>query len=273
MKPILIATDYSPAALHAADYAAQLALATHTPLILFHSWSLPALDGGVVVGAFPVADFEKTAQEAIENEANRIEKKWGIKVTSIQSVGFAVEEIENCCRACDVGLVVMGMRQTDSIERAFGSVVTAFIKRDAFPLLVIPEKVKFKLPEKILLAADLNKKSEWKELDLLKELSTAFYSGIHILNVVPQELHAVVTMGNETGHKLETTLKKYPHSWHYEEAGDIVDGIYKTANEITAQWIAVVHRHLNWLQRIFNRSTTRQLAFATNIPLLILPEK
>lgn len=43
MKRILLATDFSPAALNAARYAADLAIATKAELVLFHVYDLTML--------------------------------------------------------------------------------------------------------------------------------------------------------------------------------------------------------------------------------------
>ena len=41
MKTILVATDFSPAALNAANYAGDMALAIHANILLLHVYSIP----------------------------------------------------------------------------------------------------------------------------------------------------------------------------------------------------------------------------------------
>lgn len=272
MKPILIATDYSTSANHAADYAAQLAKAAKMPLAIFHSWMIPAIGGEGFAVTYPIAELEDSEEKAIANEANRIDTKFGIEAKPFQSVGFPADEIENYCKKTHAAFVVMGMRHTSPIQQAFGSIVTAFIKRDKYPVLVVPQRAKFKLPKKILLATDLVTKAGWHELDLLKELAAHFGATIHILNAVPKKLEHISVGINSSGHRLEKLLKDYPHTWHYESDGEITNSIYKIADEINADWIAAIPHRMNWVQRLFNKSTTKQLIFNSNIPLLILPE-
>jgi hypothetical protein len=52
----------------------------------------------------------------------------------------------------------------------------------------------------------------------------------------------------------------------------VIHGIFKTADEIDVQWISVIHHHMGWVKRLFKKSTSRQLAFLSRIPLLVLPE-
>ena len=272
MKPILLATDFSPASKNAADYAAHLAKAAGTELIIFHALNIPleGINSVAIEPAYVVKD--KHEQSEIFEEAMRLEKTWKTKVQSMQATGFDVDEIENCSRQVDADLVVMGMRKTDPVEWAFGSVVTAFIKRDSFPLLVIPEGSKFIAPKKILLATDLLSRTGFNVLDVLKELASAFSSDIHIVNILTESLQPVDTVAESSGQRLQHLLKGFPHTWHYEETNDVVHGIFKTADEINVQWISVIHHHMGWVKRLFKKSTSRQLAFLSNIPLLVLPE-
>ncbi|HET6990024.1 MAG TPA: universal stress protein [Bacteroidia bacterium] len=272
MRPILVATDYSPAANHAADYAAQLAKATGARLELFHSWMTPVIGGETLAVPYPIIDLEDSQKKAIVNEGIRLEKKWSIQVTPTETVGFAVDEIENFCQQVKPSFVVFGMRHTDPIEQIFGSTVTAFIKRDKFPVLVVSERAKFKVPKKILLATDLVTKAGWHELDMLKELAAQFNSVIHIMNAISEKVEHIEISNSAAGHRLEKVLKDYPHSWHYESDGDILHSVYKICDEIHADWIAAIPHRMNWIQRLFNKSTTRGLAFNSNIPLLVLPE-
>ncbi len=272
MKPIIIATDYSVAAKHAADYAAQLSKIGEIPIEIFHSWMIPAIGGEGFAIPYPVSDLEELERKAIVEEATRVEKRWDVKLKMFHSIGFPADEIENYCRKRHAGLVIMGIRHTEPIEQMFGSVVTAFIKRDKFPVLVIPEKAKFKVPKKILLATDLVTKEGWHELDMLKDLAAHFDAEIHIMNAATNKLEYVSVGGNAASHRLEKFLKDYPHTWHYENDGDVLHSISKIASEINADWIAAIPHRMNWVQRLFKKSTTRDLAFNTRIPLLILPE-
>ena len=272
MKPILIATDFSQAANHAADYAAQLAKACNAPLHIFHAWMIPAIGGEGFAIPFPVNDLAKEEQKAIDEEAARLEIKWGIKIKAFQATGFPTEEIETIGIKNKVGLVVMGIRHTAPVEQVFGSVVTAFITPDKCPVRIIAELAKWKVHKKILLATDLITKAGWHELDILKELAAQFNAAIHILNAMPKKLEQVSVGMNSTSHRLENLLKEYPHTWHYENDGDVTHSIYKTSDSINADWIAAIPHRMNWIQRLFNKSTTKELAFNSNIPLLILPE-
>ena len=60
MKTILVATDFSPAALNAANYAADMALAINADILLLHVYQIP-----VVYLEVPVAlNEEGMMQEA-----------------------------------------------------------------------------------------------------------------------------------------------------------------------------------------------------------------
>ena len=272
MKPIIVATDYSPAAKNAADYAAQLAKTTSSRLIVFHAWTLPAVTGEGMLLPVTIDNLEDDHSAAVKAEAIRLEKDWGIPVESWQSAGFAADELAACCRENNARLVVMGMEHRGGVGRLFGSVTTAFIGKKLIPVLVVPENATFSYPKTMLLATDLHTSGDWQELEMLKEIAERFGSDIHILNAV-EEAHVPGVQESLSGIRLEGRLREVPHTWHFADEGDVFQAISHTATEISADWIVVIpHRH-PWLQQLFHASLTKKLAFESTRPLLALPEK
>ena len=67
MKTILMATDFSPAALNAANYAADMALAINADMLLLHVYQIP-----VTFSEVPVAVNPEDMQWNAENEINKL---------------------------------------------------------------------------------------------------------------------------------------------------------------------------------------------------------
>jgi nucleotide-binding universal stress UspA family protein len=271
MKSIFIATDFSDAAKNAADYAAQLSKITGSSLVVFHAWSLPAVSGETLAFSLTISDLEKDQQKAIQAEVHRLKKKWGVKVEGFQKMGFAADEIAHACKEHELACVVMGMRFHNNVGKFFGSVTTAFIHQNIIPVLIVPEKVHFEKPKHILLATDLNTDSDWHELDTLKEFSEKLNTNIHILNVREKE-YATNAIESRAGIRLEARLKNITHSWHFHKDGNVVDEIFKTANEVSADWLALVPHRLPWGKNLFHSSVSSETAFTSTRPLLALPE-
>lgn len=271
MKSIFFATDYSPASLNAGDYAAQLAKLTGSELVVFHAWSLPATSGEAIAFPASINDLEKINKEGVENEAVRLQQKWGVKVTAEQKAGFASEEIMDSSHDHSSGMIILGMRHPNKAGKIFGSVAISVMKKSKIPVLIVPEKANFRQPKIILLATDLQTNLHWHELSSLKELAGRFHAGIHILNAA-RDLELTERRDAASGMRLDNFMKAFPHTWHFADDEDVVHAISEKAHEIEADLIAVIHHRLPWYQEIFHHSITRELSFATERPLLVLPE-
>lgn len=271
MRTIIIASDFSEASKNAANYAAQLSKITNSTLVVFHAWSIPQVADEPQMYSLTISDIEKSQKAALQNEVNRLEKKWNIKVEGSQSMGFAAEEIERACESFHASFVIMGMRQLSEMGKIFGSVTTAFIHKNKTPTLIIPEKVFFVKPKILLLATDLDTNDDWHELKVLKEFSEIFDMRIHILNV-REKKYVTEPAESRAGIRLESELKNTAHSWHFHKDGDVVDVISKTANELKADWMVLIPHRLPWAKQLFHSSVSNQLAFTTARPILFLPE-
>lgn len=273
MKPILLATDYLPAARGAGDYAAQLAKAIGVPLKVIHVWSPPAPIGGdSMIAIAPIADLEKVQQEAVDSECNRLSKTWGLPVEGVQRMGFAADEIQAYAEECDAEFVVMGIRHVGVLGRIFGCVATASLHHLKVPALIIPEGVAFVKPSTVLLATDLSTDRNWTELDELKSLADVFHFNIHVINVVKEEQVTTADQGR-SGIRLENKIKQYPHTWHFPVDDNIYEAIGKTADKVAADWIAVVPHHQAWYQELFYNSVSKKMAFTLSRPMLALTGK
>lgn len=271
MKPILLATDYSPAARNAGDYAAQLALTGGTSLVVLHSWAPPAPMGETPV-AVSITELEDIQQSAVQSEADRLAKTWGVKTTAVQRMGFAAEEMQEYAKENNVELMVMGMHETNALGRLLGSVATASLHRMEVPALIIPEGVKFHAPSTILLATDLNTERDWNEIEELEQLSKLFNFDIHVINVVREE-QVTTAEESRSGIRLENRMKDHPHTWHFPVDDNILHAIGTTSDKVNADWIAVVPHHLPWYKDLFHSSVSRRIAFSTSRPLLALTGK
>ncbi len=272
MKTILIATDFSPTAKNAADYAAQLSKTTSSSLVLFHSFSLPPMAGDTIVLPISIDELEGGSNLALNQEAKRLQKLWKVKVEVKQKMGFASDEIGICARECSAQLVVLGMQPQNKINRFLGNVTTSFLHKNQFPTLIIPENVPYKHPSIFLFATDLHSEVNLMGFNVLIELVGNFGGGIHVLNVV-REKQIVNAAESRVGIILEEQFKNFPHHWHFPNDGNVVHAISKTANEISADWIAVVPHKLPWFKQLFHHSVSNELAFSTNYPILALPEE
>ena len=120
MKTILVATDFSPAALNATNYAADMALAINAEMILFHAYQIP-----VSYSEMPVIvneeEMMQNAETLIKGVKEKLTQKTAGKIniaTEVKS-GVFFQELKNVCDHIKPYSVVMGSQGTTAAERLF----------------------------------------------------------------------------------------------------------------------------------------------------------
>ena len=270
MKTILVPTDYSNAAKNAADYAVNFAKEIRARVLLFHAYNLPVVPSvDAMILAPTAAEWHKANEDLLKIEVARLRRKTGIDISYKAVMGLAVDEIKE--EEKNVDFIVMGITGAGKLsEKILGSITTAALKKVNKPVLVIPENVHYKNPERIVLASDLDPLKNAKILDRLNALVEQFKSVIYIVNV--KEKTDEVTVANAVAEvQLETKLKDVEHFYYYPENDNPVEGINEFVKTKKADMVAVIPHHYTFPERLFHSSFSKKMAFHTHVPLLVLP--
>jgi nucleotide-binding universal stress UspA family protein len=169
-------------------------------------------------------------------------------------------------RARNAEFVVVGNRGKSG-GTFFGSNTLSMIKHSAIPVLAVPRTAPIQAPKQILFADDL---------------TDALPRGLGPLRRLAQHLHAHVVIGHVTepgAEHLIPALEYAPdmalagvqHSTQHIK-GDTLEGLDALARRSHADMIAVLHRHLDLITRLFHPSTAKLLAREIDLPLLVLQE-
>ncbi len=271
MKTILVPTDFSKAASNAAEYAARLAKALKANVVLLHVYHVPIQETTEVPMMVITPDkLQKKNEAYLKKEATHLQKESGIEVRYIAKMGMAVDEILEEEKTAD--LIVMGMHGANKLSQALmGSITTATLRKATTPVLVIPEKVEYKNPEKIVFACDYDPRTDVHTLDTLKTLMKTFGSKIYVVNV-KQKKESVSVEEAVAAVKLEGTLSDVEHIYYFPEKEDLVEGINEFVEDNHADMIAIIPHRYNIIERLFHKSISKKMAFHTRVPLLALPD-
>lgn len=270
MKTILVPTDFSKAASNAAEYAANLAKEINANVVLFHVYHVPVSVSEVPIMVITPDELQKNNEAHLKKEATHLSKKTGVEVRYRVKMGFAMDEI--LAEEKNATLIVMGMKGANKLSEALmGSTTTATLRKATVPVLVIPEKAKYKKPEKIVFACDYDSRTDVHTLDALKKLMKTFGSKIYIVNV-KQKMETVSMEEAVAGVKLENKLNDVEHIYYFPEKEDLVEGINEFVQEYQTDWIAIIPHRYSLMERLFHKSISKKMAFHTHVPLLALPD-
>src|ERR1700729_1183320 len=100
-------------------------------------------------------------------------------------------------------------------------------------------------------------------------MEKAYHSQLQILNIHRPDKKT----GNiepEANAKLDEIFKNIPHELSIVEAESIMHGINEFTQKNNTQLLAMtMHKH-NFIERVFGKNYTKEIAIETKIPLLVL---
>jgi len=285
MKTLLVATDFSANARHAADYAYKLAEQLKANLILCNAIIVPAEvpDAGFV--SWPMYEYEellkdskgelRKLQEKLEEENQGNAFKPSIHCAS--NAGTVPYVINDLVKQKNILLGVIASHEKNTLnELVIGNHTRQMIDETTVPLLLVPFKAEIRPIKKIAFATDFAQ----AEKDL-----QSIYKLIKLIRPLNAEL--LITHIEDAG-ELPTESKKWLDNFLVElsNKADYPHIYYRLIKSNTPErgleWLseygridvlAMVHREHGFFESIFKGSHTQKIANHLNIPLLVLPQK
>lgn len=274
IKTIVVAVDFSDSSFNAANYAASLANIFNAKLVLVHAYINPmAIDQ---LRAELSGQLDKELSEVLEDfmkeNVEILQKKFTVKIDSFVKEGPATSVLEECIQNTIADLVVMGMKGKGKSSSLFGSTTLAHIRKSKVPVMVIPEKAKFKSIETITLASDFDEETGIGNYDLLKAIADRTKAYVQILNVRKKGLKLTPA---EISGKLNTrfAFKEINHNFYTVEDDEVEEGIEDFLEDYPSDILVMLSRRHNFFKRVFGTIHTRKMIYETEIPLLVLQDK
>ncbi len=270
MKTILVATDFSPAALNAANYAVDMALAINADILLLHVYQIP-----VVYLEVPVALNEEGMMQEAEKGINKIKKQLTRKTngklnmeTDVR-VGAFFPELKTVCERIKPYTVVIGSQGTTAAERLlFGSHSVYAMKHLMWPLITVPPEATFSAVKKIGLACDFDKVVDTTPLDEIKMLVNDFNAELHVLNTGKKEIFNPEIVF-ESG-VLEEMLAPVKPNYHFISNQNTDEGIMDFAEKNHIDLLVLLPKRHGLLDKLFHKSHTKQLVLHSHVPVMAL---
>ncbi|MBA2746666.1 MAG: universal stress protein [Flavisolibacter sp.] len=281
MKNILVPTDFSDNALKATMYGCEIALKRGAKVHLLH-----AAEMGHEAFYQPVSMYEKYNNLVLDENKERINTLRSLLqknypgcsfITTIDAQAGVAAAVIKYSTEKDIDLVVMGTQGASGIKAVvMGSVATSVMSASKVPVLAIPTDHVPDAPQNILLATN----SFEKDLTLTNPL-------MNLVKLLGCTLHVVVFIdkanadaadyvGNMAKMEQYKTFlhQHYPRLSivsHVIEGESLEDSIelYSLRNNIGM--IALISHKKSFLERLFQQSVTRKMAFHSKIPILSIP--
>lgn len=212
------------------------------------------------------------SQHDLKRELHKIQEIPELKKLNIithSEYGDLVDVVEKINREKGVDLIVMGTKGSNLLkELLLGSDTDRLIRLSKNPILVIPESIEFKRPEKIVFATHLRECRNKAEFRKLVGIIKSFDAELLILNVYTD----TKPEANEFENKLEKELEGIKHTFFYVRNLDIADGISGFVKINKAQLLSIIDNKASLLSQLFRHSVKYILTINADMPLLIIHE-
>ena len=281
MKRILIPTDFSPNAMKAVIYAAEIAKKNGAQIFLLHVIEPRA----VTIGEIDIPLYSRYVEELgnpglkeLETISETIAQFYpGIQIEKKVIEGGIVISIDTYASENKIDLIVMGTRGVSGLkEMLIGSVAARTIQAVHVPVLAIPDEYIVADPDKILFATNHFERNT-SLLNGIIDIATLFSMSITVCVFIDQDDAEPNDYINDTS-QLETYLsflkKTFPSVCFEGQllAGiELEDTIAKYVEEKGVDMITMITYPKSFWERLMNKSVTKRMAFHSKIPLLTIP--
>ncbi|MBZ5858168.1 universal stress protein [Flavihumibacter profundi] len=274
MKSFLVATDFSEPSREAALYAANLAKSLGAELTLLHAYLLPTPVSEVPYVMVSVDELQKDNEKLAREMAANLQQQTGITVKTIVNIGMPADEIVYQAKEIGAELIVIGMRgENTALDKFIGSTTVAVIRKSHIPVLVVPAKNSYVALQNLTYATDFSYTMNPRCLEALGSLLKSNPGAkLHVVNFQrPGEIMSAEQISGKV--RLEPMLEKINHQYHSLENSSVEAGLVEFLNQQPSQMLVMVaHKH-SWWERLVSGSHTREMAYKSNIPLLVLQDK
>jgi nucleotide-binding universal stress UspA family protein len=272
MKTIIVATDFSPAALNATNYACDLALAIKAELLLLHVYQLPLAVADTPIIFLSVEELQESADTKLRDlKADLAHVTSGaLEIRTESRLGTLADELEACCNEVQPFAVIMGTRGESAVERAlFGSNALKIVNHLSWPVICVPVGKEYSPGiRKIGFACDIDQIKNNTPLPVVKTFTQQFNAELHILSLGHDEK---IEAGTETM-LLKTALQDLQPQYHAITQKNIEAGVSEFAENNNLDLVITIPKKHKLIEGLFRKNTSNQLVFHSHVPVMCIHE-
>lgn len=279
MAAIIVPTDFSDNAYNALFYATRLFRNEVCKITLVHSFEsqFSTSTSRIDIGR------NEALYDTLEAETNKQFDK--LKHRIILDSRDITLEIETVCNARPlykmvnqiiidkkIDFVAMGTKGASGLQKIFiGSQAVDLIKKiQPIPLFLVPQQSDFKEPKNIAFATDLKIDYSEYSLEIIKQVSRAYRSKLHIAHIYNQISTENTIESNYR--KLKQKLDDVEYTTHWiSSKKEMQETLNQFCSEHKIHLLVLMYHKYSFFKRLLRTSFVDKLSFESNIPLLIVP--
>ncbi|WP_374950740.1 universal stress protein [Mucilaginibacter sp.] len=279
MKNILISTDFSPNANHAAAYGYNLAKQVKGNILLVNAITIPAevTQSGMIV--WPMNQESELITESTDElqklkahlEQNDYSDTFRPSINYLTEAGKVIDVIDHIADK-EIGLVIIGKHSADALSTFLpGNHCSHLIDTANKPLLMVPEHASIKEVKKIAFAFDFNHiGKDLESIYKLIEFAKALHADVLLTHIFDNPQSSSMKLMID---QLLTELSNkadYPHIYYRAiTESNAEQGLDWLCEHGQIDILAMNHGPYSFIDDVLNLSHTQKMAAHITIPLLV----
>lgn len=267
MQTLLVLTDFSEASSYAASYACVLARQLHaSSIVLYHSYKAVVSPGASVVYEGDEDSLHRVAVDRlIELSASLRELvpqhctiRYRADTGSLGEINIVTEEER-------ADLIVMGTTGKGKLEALVaGSNAITVSETAVVPVVLVPANIPMNPVCELVFACDLKETDSTIPQHTIHKVIRSFHVPLTVLHVGSPD--------NNERKKLSAWLDVHAAVYEQVDSDDTAQGIIDFADRKAGALVLVVAKRRGFPSGLFHRSVTKQLAFQSTSPILVVRE-
>lgn len=272
ISKILIPTDFSEVANNALQYAIHLAQKVNAELHLFHIKNVPLVDTSYPNTIYQtyMAEIDEFATKNFEKLKAKVLIPSGLSFKTQSAYGFINDEIQEYTKTNQIDLIILGTTGASGIQEILiGSNAASVVAKSEIPVLIIPPMAKFEEILHLVYATDFNE-PEFPAVSRLAYFSGLYNAEISILHVKSEYDDY---FDKEHNFFVKNKDQIALNNWkivNVTEKENIIESINSYVETNHTNLLVMAKHNRNFFDKLFHRSLSKQMAFHTKIPLLVL---
>jgi nucleotide-binding universal stress UspA family protein len=277
MKKLLVLTDFTPNAAHAAAAALRLCSKLNTDILLYHALPfiplIPSDSGGIYVNERARMLFEDS-QERLSQEAADFRKRMADLpgrhpvIDTGNGEGALGDVIGDLTNDPNIEMVIMGGRSGGALDHLLsGSDTGATIRKSGKPVLIIPMKAPDAIFKKVVFATDFGT-SDIAAVNYLLQLSKRLGFRLDVVHVL-RHGEVVTELGPELAFR--KFLAQHALNCNQVFSEDVHGGLRHYCAAQAADLLAMTHGHHSFISRLFGHSESREAISDQQLAVLVFP--
>ena len=280
MQRIMVPTDFSSNAEKALFFAADIAVKTKGTLLLYSSYT--PIDSPFIDNHETRKSYNEEEEILIENKFNLLKEKVRKQYPDLNMQTFIgksplVNNILKFGTDHSADIIVMGTKGASGIQKAvIGSVAARIVQKAEIPVLLIPDNDELNLPKNIIFTSDYHN-NDLEGMKYTVAFAELYNSKISFLHLIPKHLEEFLfekekSKFEEHGAKIKAEFPEQEIHLNLLQTETPSKKIAKLNEVISFDMLVMIPRRKSFFQYLLSESYTKNMAFITEKPLLIVPE-